>query len=89
MEMLYFRFVWTDRTGKEEGFISTEGTFDGETLVLGDLSLPAAALVTVDNRGRWVLVAAVDPQGQEQNLFIRLTSGDADELKAALGHARA
>jgi tetratricopeptide (TPR) repeat protein len=57
--------------------------------VLGDLSLPAAIISSVDNRGRHVFIVVAGPGGQERRLLIKLTTGDADELKAELGRARA
>ena len=45
METLSFKFKWLDAEGNMQGFLSKKGSFDGETLTLDDVELPAALLV--------------------------------------------
>lgn len=88
MESLRFKFKWLDNQGNEAGFLSKKGSFDGQTLVLDDVALPAACLTTAENRGKRFVIAAVDGEGQAHQALFSITSGSPEKLKAALSVCR-
>lgn len=88
MEPLRFKFKWLDEQGNEAGFLSKKGSFDGQTLVLDDIQLPAACLRTVDNRGKRFVIATVDREGHTHQALFSVTSGSIDRLRTELGLCR-
>jgi len=88
MEPLRFKFKWLDEQGRETGFLSKKGSFDGQTLALDDVQLPAACLSTVDSRGKRFVIATVDREGHTHQALFSVTSGSVDRLRAELGLCR-
>jgi hypothetical protein len=68
--------------------LSKKGSFDGETLVLGDTRIPVAAIGVVDYRSRYMILSVMTGQAQPATLAFSLTSGSPEKLKQALGRAR-
>jgi len=88
VDTLRFKFKWLDNQGNEAGILSKKGSFDGKTLVLDDVQLPAACLTTVESRSKRFVIATVDHEGKIHQALFNLTSGSADKLRAALGLCR-
>jgi tetratricopeptide (TPR) repeat protein len=85
---LQFKFHWLDPNGRQQGLRREKGRFDGETLVLGDVQIPATVIASVERlEGRMVLTAfGVD--GQAAQFGLLLPASTATELKLALDIAR-
>ena len=88
MDSYQFKFKWLNSQGQPEGFRSKKGHFDGETLVLDDVQLPAGVLMNVEFREQRMVVAFPNENGEPMHLLFQLTSGSADRLNQMLGLAR-
>lgn len=86
--MFKFKFKPLNGQGSPTGFFSKKGIFDGETLLLDQIEVPAAHMVAVESRNKHVvIVEAEDIENPTSHLFV-LTRGSEDELKQILGVAR-
>jgi len=88
METYNFKFKWIDEQGQAQGFYSRKGNFDGETLVLDDVTLPSAAVLDVDYRDKRMILSVLNADGDPVHLVFQVTKGSADRLKQLLGQAR-
>jgi tetratricopeptide (TPR) repeat protein len=86
--MLTFKFKWLDENGNEKGFRSKRGSFDGATLKLDDVELPAAAVLDIDVRGSRMAISVLREDQQTIYLLVNINNGNADELKQQIGVAR-
>jgi len=87
MENLKFKFKWLDDKGREQGYLSKKGSFDGESLRLGDATVPAIAITDVDVRGRYMFLTVATRDEPTPIAFV-VKSGKPQNLKAMLGRAR-
>jgi hypothetical protein len=83
-----FKFQWLDDNGNQTGFLSKKGHFDGEMLVLDDVTVPAAVLTQVETRGNRMIVGTIDEDGEPMVCAFAVTKGNAGDLRRELGIAR-
>jgi Tetratricopeptide repeat len=85
---LQFKFYWLNDEGQQIGVLRKKGSFDGETLVLDDVEIPAAVMTDVQFRDNRLVVSTVDVNGKPAYLAVLLSGGIAARLKGDLDHAR-
>jgi len=87
-EPLQFKFHWLDENGNQQGFRSKKGVFDGETLFLDDVEVPAAVMTDVQFRDNRLIFSAIGEDEEPVVLAIMLSGISTSELKAALDQSR-
>lgn len=87
-EPFEFKFKWLNDQGQETGFRSKRGQFDGEMLVLDDVTIPALAIAQVQTRERIMVILVVDGDGNPIQAAFGANPGDLARLKAALDASR-
>lgn len=87
-EPLQFKFQWLDENGNPTGLLRKRGSFDGQTLLLEDVEIPAGVMTHVETRENRLIFAALTESGEPAVLAISLTRRDADALKSAIDIAR-
>lgn len=86
---LEFRFHWLNNQGQQQGFLRKKGSFDGETLKLDDVEIPASVIVHVETRENRMALSAMTSNGQATTvLLMPATRKDTDRIKSALDIAR-
>ena len=85
---LSFKFQWIDDNGNATGFLRKRGSFDGETLVLDDVEIPAGIMTQVETRDNRLIFAALTESGEPAVMAINLSRRAADELKTAIDISR-
>lgn len=88
MNVQRFKFKFLNEQGQEIGFFSTKGSFDGETLTLGDQQIPASAIYELDHRGNRVVLVEAEDENNPTSIVFAVNSGSVPELTQALGVAR-
>ncbi len=86
MNEMTFKFRFLNDQGHEQSMFAKRGSFDGESLQLDDVSLPAAAIAHVDIRGNRMMMSVMAEE--PQMVAISVAKGDAAELMLMLGRAR-
>lgn len=86
--MTDFKFKWIDNNGNEQGFFSKKGHFDGEDLCLDDTTLPAAALLDLDIRGKRMIFSCLGESNEPVYVVVAITKGSPKALKQQIGVAR-
>jgi len=87
-DVFKFKFRFVNESGNEEGFTRTRGTFDGETLMLGDAEIPAAGLTSCEVRETRMALGAIDEDGDAVGVIISSDKGSLATLKRKLDAAR-
>lgn len=86
---LEFRFHWLNDQGQQQGFLRKKGSFDGETLALDDVEIPAAAIAHVESRDNRMAMTAMTADGKPATVMLMpATRKDTDRIKTALDIAR-
>lgn len=85
---LQFKFHWIDDNGNATGVFRKRGSFDGETLRLDDVELPAGIITQVEVRDTRMILAALTESGEPAVLAIQLTQRDAQKLKLEIDISR-
>ncbi len=86
---LQFKFHWLNDKGQQTGLLRKKGRFDGETLVLDDVQVPAVVLLHVETRENRMAISALTADGQPATLLLMpATPRETRDLKAALDVAR-
>ncbi|NNJ24215.1 tetratricopeptide repeat protein [Alienimonas chondri] len=87
-EPLRFKFQFLNEQGQPTGIFRKKGSWDGETLTLDDLVLPAPALLDVQAREKLLFLAipeATGPSGDEQDDEFDEPAADGGIQLATLG----
>ncbi|MEM9701560.1 MAG: hypothetical protein AAF907_03855, partial [Planctomycetota bacterium] len=63
---LRFKFQFLNEQGQPQGLFRKKGSWDGQTLALDDLELPAAALVDVQVRDKRMFLAIPAPTDDDE-----------------------
>ena len=85
---LHFKFRWVDENGNETGFFSKKkGSFDGQELILDDIQLQAANIISMEVYEERLAVAFVTGDMADTAVF-RLYKFPATDLKRAVDIAR-
>ena len=83
-----FKFRWLDEQGNVTGlFRSKKGAFDGQELVLDDLTLPVANIISLEIHEERLAVAFVDGDAADSKMF-HIYKVPAVDLKRAIDAVR-
>ncbi|NQU21970.1 MAG: tetratricopeptide repeat protein [Candidatus Nealsonbacteria bacterium] len=85
-EPFAFRFRWVSDEGQETGFLGKRGSFDGQTIVLDDTSIPVAAVAELAIRKNIVTILVVTDEAEPSSILVSTSS--AKRLKLAVDVAR-
>ena len=70
---LHFKFRWVDENGNETGFFSKKkGSFDGQELILDDVQLQAANIISMEVYEERLAVAFVTGDMADTAVFLSL-----------------
>lgn len=83
-----FKFKWINQNGDEEGFRRKKGSFDGETLQLDDVEIPAEAIISLETRENRIILAIPTDEEEPSVLAIAVSGVTAKQLKAKVDVAR-
>lgn len=83
---LSFKFHWLNDKGQQTGFLRKNGSFDGTTLVLDDVHIPAAVIMHVETRDNRMVFSAMTQSGEPATFLLMPTN--TRQLKAALDVSR-
>ncbi|REJ71482.1 MAG: hypothetical protein DWQ34_12555 [Planctomycetota bacterium] len=83
---LEFKFHWLNEKGQQTGLLRKKGRFDGTTLVLDDIEVPASVIVHVETRDNRMALSAMTQSGEPATLLLMPTN--TRQLKAALDVSR-
>lgn len=79
-----FKFKWVTEEGQKTGIFSTKGRVDRDALVLGEESVPLAAIVRARSRFDVLLVDVFDGKGGLTSFHFAVTSGKLADVQAAV-----
>jgi hypothetical protein len=82
-----FKFRYLDENGRETGFLNSKGSFDGDTLVLGEHAIPAAFIMQTHMRQKYLVLGVLGENGPVV-LSLAINSGSAVQLKQAIDITR-
>ncbi|MDP7276617.1 MAG: tetratricopeptide repeat protein [Planctomycetaceae bacterium] len=84
-----FKFRWLKEDGSEAAFSrKKKGSFDGETLVLDDISVPASQIIAVEAYEGRLVMSFVSPDGTVDSAGFRAYKISATDLKLDVDVAR-
>ena len=84
----HFKFKFVNEEGQEEGFTRSKGSFDGETLTLGDAEIPAAGLTSCEVHETRMALGAIGEDGDPVGVVISSAKSSLEQLKLRLDTAR-
>lgn len=87
-ESVSFKFKWVNDQGQPEGFLAKKGSFDGETLLLDEAEVPAAAVIESEVRSNRLILSVATQEDEPVLLVVAIVQGSAKDLKDILGRAR-
>lgn len=88
-ELLQFKFHFLNDQGQQTSMLRKRGSFDGETLLLDDVPIPAAGMLqTVVRENRLVIVYLAAEGGVAHVAIMPSAARQTDELKRRLDIAR-
>ena len=85
---LRFKFQWIDDNGNATGFFRKRGSFDGETLLLDDVEIPAGVITQAEVRDTRMIFAVLTESGEPAVLAVNLTQRAAQNLKLEIDISR-
>lgn len=86
--MIRFKFHWLDDNGNQTGFRAKKGHFDGELLVLDDVTIPVVIITHVGVRENTMAVTAITQEGEPASAAFNVSKVGAKQLKGAIDAAR-
>lgn len=83
---LSFKFHWLNQNGQQAGLLRKKGRFDGETLELDDVEIPASVIMHVETRDSRMALSVMTQSGEPATFLLMPTN--TRQLKAALDVSR-
>ncbi len=79
-----FKFKVLDDNGNETGFLSKKGSFDGETLVLDEATIPIVAILRAQRRFNRLVLTLLQQDGTTTMAGVAITGGNLAGLMELL-----
>lgn len=83
-----FKLQFINEKGQAEGFLRKKGSFDGNILMLDQISIPVTSIIAIEVRDNRMIFAIAAPNNNSQHIAIQVSGVAAKTLKGIINTHR-